>query len=162
MEQWLDSTSSRPFHCRHESNEIEKYFFNQTSTNFSEQNKREKSAENNRDRNQSKISRIFFKRNRSEPRWLENTAAASLKVQKIHFWHLKNFFYLVGKLIDRRQAVDEPRVLLDLFAYFGESVLESLKHDDDNDDEAVDRSRMRAWLCLFALLETKWASLQRL
>ena len=58
-------------------------------------------------------------------------------------------------MIDRRQAVDEPRVLLDLFAYFGESVLESLKHDDDNDDEAVDRSRMRAWLCLFALLETE-------
>ena len=92
-----------------------------------------------------------------------------LKTQLLSLWRFKRFtldfwrlFYLVGKLIDRRQAVDEPRVLLDLFAYFGESVLESLKHDDDNDDEAVDRSRMRAWLCLFALLETEWASLQRL
>jgi hypothetical protein len=40
----------------------------------------------------------------------------------------KNDPYLLSKLVNGGNAVDEPRILLDLFAYFGQSVLEPLEH----------------------------------
>ena len=51
---------------------------------------------------------------------------------------------LLSQLIDRGDAIDESGILLDLFAYFGQTVLEFLEHDFG---VSTEKSRVDNGLC---------------